>query len=128
MPKDFNAWNIEKQYVNGTEKTFYFLEREVWWCALGVNIGVEIDGKNGKFERPVLVLKYINKEMVLIAPLTTKGLPDKNHVKIDINNTISFVKISQIRVVSSKRLLRKISTLSEEQFLDVRWRVINFIS
>jgi mRNA-degrading endonuclease toxin of MazEF toxin-antitoxin module len=89
---------------------------------------LEPDGKNGKFERPVLVLKYINKDMVLIAPLTTKGLSDKNHVKIDINGTVSLVKISQIRVVSSKRLLRKISTLSDKQFLDVRKRVVKFIS
>src|ERR1035437_3731783 len=104
MQKNFDGWNVEKQYVNGTEREFYFLEREIWWCALGINVGVEIDGKNGKFERPVLVLKYINKDMVLVAPLTTKGLPDKNHIKIDINGTISLVKISQLRIVSSKRL------------------------
>jgi len=127
MPKDFDAWNIEKQYVNGIEKRLYFFEREIWWCALGINVGVEIDGKNGKFERPVLVLKYINKDMVLVVPITTKGFADKNHVRININGTISFVKISQIRVVSSKRLLRKISTLSEDQFLDTRNRVVRFI-
>ena len=126
--KDFDAWNIEKQHINVIEKQFYFLEREIWWCALGVNVGVEIDGKNGKFERPVLILKYINKDMVLVCPLTTKGLPDKNHVEIVINGTISSVKISQIRVVSSKRLLRKISTLSEDQFINIRRRVIRFIS
>lgn len=126
--KDFNGWNIEKQHVNDTSKQFYFLEREIWWCALGVNVGVEIDGKNGKFERPVLILKYINKDMVLISPLTTKGLSDKNHIKIDIDGMVSFVKISQIRVVSNKRLLRKISTLSEVQFKYIRKRVVRFIS
>jgi hypothetical protein len=42
MQKDFDRWNIEKQYVNRIEKEFYFFEREIWWCALGVNIGVGV--------------------------------------------------------------------------------------
>lgn len=60
--KDFENWNREKQYINAIEKELYFNEREIWWCAFGVNIGVEIDGKNGKHERPGLILRYINKD------------------------------------------------------------------
>jgi len=40
---------------------FFFLEGEVWWTALGVNIGHEIDGKNEFCERPVVILKKIDK-------------------------------------------------------------------
>ena len=128
MEKDFIEWHKVKRDIHKHDERPFYHEREIWWCALGVNVGVEIDGKNGKFERPVLILKYINKDMVLVSPLTTKGSPDKNHIKIDIDGTISFVKISQIRVVSNKRLLRKISTLSEDQFKYIRKRVVRFIS
>lgn len=126
--KDFNNWNIEKQYINGTEKELYFSEREIWWCAFGINIGVEIDGKNGKFERPALILKYINKDMALVLPLTTKDKEDKYHIKIQTDKMDSFAKISQARVVSSKRLLRKIDTLPEEQFRNLREKFIKFLS
>lgn len=126
--KDFNGWNKEKQYINGTDKKLYFAETEIWWCAFGINIGVEIDGKNGKFERPGLVLKYINKDIALVLPLTTKGKEDKYHVKIQTEKMYSFAKIAQVKIISSKRLLRKIDTLAENQFNTIRRRFIEFVS
>jgi mRNA interferase MazF len=124
--KDFNKWNTEKQYINGTDHHPYFSEREIWWCALGVNIGVEVDGKNGKFERPVLILKYLNKDMALVVPRTTKNKADKNHIQIQTVNITSYAKISQIKVISTKRLLRKISTLPEDEFLKVKQKFLAF--
>ncbi len=60
--KEFDLWNSKKKLFNGKplSKHFYFHEREVWWCGIGINIGVEIDGKNSDFERPVLVVKKFN--------------------------------------------------------------------
>jgi mRNA interferase MazF len=126
--KDFDTWNIEKQYINKTNHHPYCSEREIWWCSLGINIGVEVDGKNGKFERPSLILKYINNDMVLIVPLTTKQQADKNHCAITSESKISFAKISQIKVISTKRLIRKISTLDEQEFKKVKDHFITFVS
>jgi mRNA interferase MazF len=56
MEKDFDRWNKKKKALNETDFTDYVHEREVWWCALGVNVGLEADGKHDNFERPVLVL------------------------------------------------------------------------
>lgn len=66
--------------------------------------------------------------MALVLPLTTKGKEDKYHLQIHTDKTTSFAKISQVRVVSSKRLLRKIDTLPEDQFLQVREKFIAFVS
>jgi len=33
----------------------------IWRCSLGVNLGVEADGKEEHFRRPVLILKAFNK-------------------------------------------------------------------
>ena len=44
--KDFDTWNGLKKSIEckqGGEA--YAYPREVWWCSLGVNLGVEIDGK-----------------------------------------------------------------------------------
>lgn len=125
--KDFNNWNIEKQYIHNTNHHPYCSEREIWWCSLGVNIGVEVDGKNGKFERPSLILKYINKDMVLTVPLTTKERSYKNHCLITAGEKKSYAKISQVKVISTKRLLRKISTLDEEEFGKVKEAFLSFV-
>lgn len=44
------------------KSNLYFYEKDVWWASLGANIGHEEDGKNKKFERPVLILKKFNKK------------------------------------------------------------------
>jgi mRNA interferase MazF len=125
--KDFDSWNKEKQIINQAEKELFFSEREIWWCALGINVGVEIDGKNNKFERPVLIMKFISRDMSLVLPLTSKGYEGETQAKITTEKISSFVKISQIKVISTKRLLRKMDVLSEEQFYKVYLRLIAFI-
>ena len=45
--KEFDKWNELKKKLHNSEKPkkFYFREREIWWCSLGLNIGFEEDGK-----------------------------------------------------------------------------------
>ena len=73
MEKDFDRWNGMKKALNGGEGTALFHEREVWWCALGANIGFEQDGGKGDFERPVVILKKFNLDACLIVPLTARA-------------------------------------------------------
>lgn len=70
--KEFEIWNKKKQTLHHSNKDIYFRKGEIWWCALGVNIGYEQDGKNEKFERPVLVLRKINRHLALTIPLSSK--------------------------------------------------------
>jgi hypothetical protein len=44
MQKDFDKWNETKKKIHDRINTPFFNEREVWWCVLGRNIGVEQDG------------------------------------------------------------------------------------
>ncbi len=48
--KDFDGWNKEKQKIHGKNETLFFNEGEIWWCALGVNIDIEMDGKSNLFK------------------------------------------------------------------------------
>jgi mRNA interferase MazF len=77
-------------------------EREIWWCSLGKNIGNEQDGKNNNFERPVLVLKKWNKDFS------------------DEENQGSYFMLTQVRVFSSKRLVRKLNVVREFVFVDLK--------
>lgn len=105
-----------KKGIESNAPSRYAYKREIWWCSLGLNIGVEIDGKNEQFERPVIVMKMYNKEMMVVLPITTKGKDDAFHRRIFIHGNISWAKLTQMRVISSKRLLRKIGILDEKDF------------
>jgi hypothetical protein len=42
-------------------RSFYHA-REIWWCAVGVNVGNELDGTGKEHDRPVLVIGPFNAE------------------------------------------------------------------
>ena len=63
--KIFVAWTKLKVMVHFSEREIYPKTREIWWASLGQNIGVEINGKNDNFERPVVIIKVFNKFGVL---------------------------------------------------------------
>ena len=122
--KDFDKWSSLKRHIHEMQSRAFAHPREIWWCSLGLNIGAEIDGKHENFERPVIIMKVYNKDTLLVLPLTTKSKEDPFHFKIQTNQKIAWVKLTQMRVISNKRLLRKVDTLEGRQFdeLKVTWK------
>jgi mRNA interferase MazF len=114
--KDFDKWNAYQKTLDKQEFDGFCREREVWWCALGVNIGSEQDGKNNGFERPALILKKISDELLLVAPFTSKLI--KNRYRVDVKSTgkDSQAMLSQFRTISSKRLLKRIGYVKTDTF------------
>lgn len=55
--KHFEAWINLKAKLHDMNRLRAVHEGDVWWCAMGENIGVEINGKHEVFSRPVLVFK-----------------------------------------------------------------------
>lgn len=106
---------------------FYFHEREIWWASLGANIGFEQDGKHENFERPVLVLKKFNRFVLWIVPLTSTVKDDRHYFTIEYEGKQYSVILSQLRLISSKRLLRKVRMVSEEEFTDIKERIKGFL-
>ena len=120
MQKDFDGWNTIKKEVNESIFADYIHEREVWWCSLGINIGFEEDGKNASFERPVLILKKFSKEVVLIVPLSTKVKNHPYHFPHLHDGQEYSALLSQVRVISTKRLLRKIYEMDNSIFTIIK--------
>jgi mRNA interferase MazF len=116
MQKDFDKWNDLKKKLNDNGRVVFAHPREIWWCSLGLNIGAETDGKNENFERPVIIMKVYNKETQIVLPLATKEKCDEFHHKIITDGKVAWAKLTQTRVVSVKRLLRKLDLLSEKEF------------
>jgi len=116
MEKEYDNWNKLKKDLSTKKSSVFFHEREIWFCSLGKNIGYEEDGKNELFERPVLILKVFNKDIIQVAPLTSKNKSDKNHIEINYQERNGSVILSQIKTISTKRLSRKLCRITKKQF------------
>jgi len=125
MKKDFDRWNEVKKAINAYELRwdFFYHQREVWWCSIGLNVDVETDGKQVNFERPVLVVQKFNKEMFWGVPLTSQPRTGKFYEKIEHENGEAWAMLTQMKTFSSKRLLRKIGMISEEDFAKIQKRM-----
>jgi len=125
--KDFDKWNERKKIIDRKEISdgMFFNEREIWWGSLGVNIDYEQDGKNDDFERPLLIVKKFNRSVVWVLPLTTIAKDNKFHYKLKSSG--SFVILSQIRLVSTKRFLRLVETINENEFKEIVSKIKGFL-
>jgi mRNA interferase MazF len=127
MDKDFESWNALKRTINQIKEPVIFKERDIWWCSVGLNIGHEENGKNQFFTRPVLVIKKFNRNMFFGVPLTTKVKENKYYHKICVGGKSGCVMLSQLRVVSSNRLKRRIEELPKRQFCEVKKKLSDII-
>jgi len=110
------------------DNNIYFFEREICWVSLGVNIGFEQDGKNDNFERPVLILKKFGPYTLWALPLTTKIKRDCwYHYIFNYQGDDYAAILTQLRLISSKRLLRKVRTLPEEDFDKIKQIIKDFL-
>ena len=125
--KNFDSWNVKKKKLNNTKRRIYFKERQIWWCSIGLNVGFEQDGKNDNFERPVIVLKKFSNDLLWILPLTSQNKQGKYYYQMQYSSKTYVVILSQIRAISSKRLLRKMIRISSQDFSKIRLLVINFL-
>ena len=120
MQKDFTNWHKIKEIIHNRKRAKLFNEREIWWCSLGLNIGDEQDGKNNFFERPVLILKKFNKNIFWGIPLTSQEKNNKYYCQIVYKNREDFLILSQIKLISGKRLLRKVARLPSNSFEKIK--------
>lgn len=117
--KDFDGWNTKAKILDSKIFDDFFYAREIWWCALGVNIGSEQDGKNESFERPVLILKRISNELCLIVPFTSKIINNDYRITTSSTGMEAQVILSHVRSISTKRLLRKVGKIKTVVFFEV---------
>jgi len=115
--KNFDSWNEEKKKVNNKGMQKLFHEREIWWASFGVNIGREQDGRGDNFERPILILKTLSPDTFICLPLSTKKRLDAFQASVTNEDIRGFALLDQVRVIDSKRLLRKIGTMKLDEFI-----------
>lgn len=121
MFKKFLEWIGLKEKIHETSKgPKLFKEGDIWWCALGENIGIEINGKGQMFSRPVLVYRKLSRDGFMAIPLSTKIKEGTWYIKIDFQGKCHTLNIAQSRVISSSRMYNKIGELNEGDFKKVK--------
>lgn len=128
MFKDFINWIQYKILLQNSPKNTVFQERQIWWCSIGVNVGVETDGKNQKFNRPVLILKKFNHSQFWAIPLTSQVKVENDlYYKINLKGKVSYLCLSQMRVMDSKRLNNLIFQMDESIFVGVKTKIVEIL-
>ena len=120
MKKDFDKWNIVKKKTNAEHPRLYTV-REIWWCRLSVNIGIEQDGKGEWYARPCVIMRGFGPDACLVIPLTTS--PREHALRVPVGSVEGFqarANLSQIRVVDTRRLESKIDFLEKGVFSKLR--------
>lgn len=124
----FAAWIKIKVRIHLSDKMVYFREGEIWWASLGANIGHEEEGKNDNFERPILILKKFNEHLLWTIPLTTKTKGDNPYYyQYELGGAEYAAILPQLRILSSKRLIRRIGMFPVEDYEKIREEIRKLI-
>ena len=97
-----------------------FKENEIWWCHVGENIGIEINGKSKDFTRPVLILKKYDRYSFLGLPLSTKNKIGSWYATVYFLGISQVVILCQSRVFDYRRLDRRMGELNAIEVADVK--------
>lgn len=117
---NFDAWNEVKKKLDQSEEMVHFREREIRWCAVGRNIGSEVNGKGVRFSRPVLIIRRFGQGSFLGVPLTSQAHSGIWYSDVTVAGIKRCALLTQTRVFSSKRLYGKIDRISQEEYEIIR--------
>ncbi len=127
----YDAWNERKKAIEfSNAPRFYFPHAgEVWMSSFGKNVGFEQDGAGNNFVRPVLIVKEFNHRMFWGTPLSTKQKRyDFYHNMTDPYGRPISVILAQLRLISEKRLQRKLYDFPDDALLEIRTKLRCFLS
>ena len=127
MDEIFNKWNDVKKIINKKENKVGFKEREIFWLRLGQNIGNEEFGKGNEFQRPVLVIKKLTKNIFIGVPLTTTLKENDYFHQFKYSNQKEIIEnsamILQLRTFDKNRLMTRIGMINKEDFENINQKI-----
>lgn len=109
--KFFDEWNEVKKMRHNASRSPVIKEGEIWWCAMGENIGVEINGKHERFSRPVLILKKLSRFGFMGVPLTSQEHEGSWYASFVFRGKKQIAVLAQSRVMSVSRLYERMGTI-----------------
>lgn len=116
----FDRWNTVKKRTHATAARVGFKERDIFWMRLGRNIGAEEYGKGREYQRPVIIVKRLTRDLFFGVPLSTvlKEGPyfhtfTYRSKKGDRTNCAMLL---QLRAFDRKRLMGRLGMMPKDDF------------
>ncbi|OGL99641.1 hypothetical protein A2318_01535 [Candidatus Uhrbacteria bacterium RIFOXYB2_FULL_45_11] len=126
----FDSWNILKKQIDSETNppNLFPKEGEIWMSYLGKNIGFEQNGGGDSFSRPVVIVKKFNNQMFWSIPLSTKQKRlDFYFNYIDPNMQHVSAILAQMKLISVKRLKRKLYEMNPNQLIKMKQQLKSFL-
>ena len=118
--KRFKEWIAVKETKHIENILRTIREGEIWWCSIGENVGVEINGKGSQFTRPVLILKKLSRLSFIGVPLTSQLHEGTWYEHFIFKDKEQVAVLAQIRNISVSRLINRMGTLPNSDFVKVK--------
>ena len=118
--KHFIEWIELKENLHNIGRLPAIKEGEIWWAAVGENVGMEINGKNEVFSRPVLVIKKLSRYGFMAIPLTSQQHTGDWYIPFTFQGKISIAALAQARTMSVSRLFKRMGTIPNSDLELVR--------
>lgn len=126
--KDFDSWNKVKQHVHGEERSVVIRRGEIRWASIGVNVGMEIDGKGESFLRTVLIIDCIGKGLALVVPITSGEKQFPGYIPLVWKGKTDSLCVHHMRVISTKRILRREAKIPSNTLAGIKEQIKKFYS
>ena len=118
--KDYREWMGVKARVNNHGLVRTFKEGEIWWAAVGENVGTEIDGKSFRYSRPVIIFKKHSKLCFTAIPLSSQLHTGSWYCRFDFRGRAQNAVLVQAKAMDVTRLYEKIGELSRGDYRRIR--------
>ena len=117
---DFNQWNDVKTELHLHGRKPKISQGQIWWAGVGKNIGNEINGKNERFSRPILVYKKLASDKFMAVPLTSKEREGSWYIPFLQGGKSEVAVIGEARIMNIKRLYRMIGEIDDADYERIR--------
>ena len=117
---EITKWNIVKMQLELHGRQPNPAQGEIWWAGVGRNLGTEMNGKNNRFARPILIYKKLSRYSFMAIPLTSKEHEGTWYVKFFQNGISETAMLHQAKTMSVKRLYSRIGKIDEDDMVRIR--------
>ncbi len=122
ITEEYDGWNKVKKELELYGRKPKISQGQIWWSGVGRNIGTELNGKNSRFSRPVIIFKKICSNKFLAIPLTTKEHEGSWYVPFDFAGKHQTAVVCDAKTLSVKRLYRMMGTISNADYNKIQDR------
>ena len=125
--KDFDGWIAVKKRLHYKGGLRNIKDGDIWWCAIGENVGSEICGKGKTFARPVLVTRKLDRYSFVGVPLTSKKHYGSWYANFEFQNRKQIAIVAQVETISVQRLYSKMGKVPNSDLEMVRAKLCDLV-